>query len=69
VRGQGLLLGIVLTKPLASQMREVLEEFGVLVNAPAPSVIRIAPALTISEKQVTTFLKKFDLALKQVFHD
>lgn len=69
VRGQGLLLGFVLTKPLAVELRDKLEEMGVLVNAPAPDVIRIAPALTVSAAQVRTFLAKFDKSLKQVFND
>jgi len=69
VRGQGLLLGIVLTKPVAAQVRDHLEKQGVLVNAATPTVIRIAPALTISSAQVKTFLRKFDVALEQVLND
>lgn len=69
VRGQGLLLGIVLTKPVAAQVRDELEKLGVLVNAATPTVIRIAPALTISNAQVKTFLRKFDAALKRVMND
>jgi acetylornithine/N-succinyldiaminopimelate aminotransferase len=68
VRGQGLLLGFVLSRPLAVELRDQLESSGVLVNAPASDVIRIAPALTISDVQVQTFIKKFNLALEKVFN-
>ena len=69
VRGQGLLLGFLLAKPTAVELRDNLEAAGVLVNAPAPDIIRIAPALTVSPAQVRTFFSKFDQALKQVFND
>ena len=59
VRGEGLLLGIVLDQPEASRLVEIALSEGLLVNAPAKDVIRIAPALTISEKDVRLFIKKF----------
>ncbi|MEI6811421.1 MAG: acetylornithine transaminase [Actinomycetes bacterium] len=59
VRGQGLLLGVVLKRKIAYILREALEDDGVLVNAPDPYVIRIAPALNISEKEVRTFMEIF----------
>lgn len=68
VRGQGLLLGIVLSKPLALEVRQELETRGVLVNAPTSDVIRIAPALTITPAQIQTFLRKFDSTLERVFN-
>lgn len=66
VRGQGLLLGIVLAHENSSQVKEGLLRAGVLVNAPAPSVIRIAPALTVSRKEVAKFISTFIKVLKEV---
>ncbi|HEY3292354.1 MAG TPA: acetylornithine transaminase [Candidatus Nanopelagicaceae bacterium] len=66
VRGQGLLLGIVLAHENSSQVKEGLLRAGVLVNAPAPSVIRIAPALTVSRKEVAKFIFTFIKVLKEV---
>ena len=54
-----MLLGIVLDQPEASRLVEIALSEGLLVNAPAKDVIRIAPALTISEKDVRLFIKKF----------
>ncbi|WP_327357394.1 acetylornithine transaminase [Streptomyces sp. NBC_01304] len=57
VRGAGLLLGIVLTEPLAPQVQQAAQDAGFLVNAPAPDVIRLMPALTIGDADVDTFLQ------------
>lgn len=59
VRGEGLLLGIVLNRPEAARLVEIAKGEGLLLNAPAEDVIRIAPALTITEKDVRLFIKKF----------
>lgn len=68
VRGQGLLLGIVLDSELATQLRDSLQRAGVLVNAPSASVIRIAPALTVTKREVTKFISTFTDVLKEVSH-
>ncbi|MDG4859927.1 acetylornithine transaminase [Streptomyces sp. T-3] len=57
VRGAGLLLGIVLTEPLAPQVQQAAQDAGFLVNAPAPDVIRLMPALTIGDADVDAFLQ------------
>ncbi|TXS51356.1 acetylornithine transaminase [Streptomyces sp. t39] len=56
VRGSGLLLGIVLTGPRAQQVRQAAQGAGFLVNAPAPDVVRLMPALTIGDAEVDAFL-------------
>lgn len=68
VRGQGLLIGIELHRPYAKELVKELGARGILVNAPNPHTIRIAPALNISTVQVTTFIKVFLSALKEVDH-
>ncbi|MBC9715558.1 acetylornithine transaminase [Streptomyces sp. TRM66268-LWL] len=57
VRGAGLLLGMVLTEPLAPQVQKAAQDAGILVNAPAPDVVRLMPALTIGDAEVESFLQ------------
>lgn len=68
VRGMGLLLGIVLEKENAPEMKTALQKAGVLVNAPTPNVLRIAPALIVSSSQVTKFISLFSKVLREVNH-
>ena len=64
VRGEGLLLGIVLDSCDAALLVENARAVGLLLNAPNKGVIRIAPALTITDAQIKEFIKKFSSALK-----
>ncbi|MCB5182666.1 acetylornithine transaminase [Streptomyces antimicrobicus] len=57
VRGAGLLLGIVLTEPLAQQVQLAAQEAGFLVNAPAPDVVRLMPAFIVTEAEVDAFVQ------------
>ncbi|UGQ15627.1 acetylornithine transaminase [Yinghuangia sp. ASG 101] len=52
VRGAGLLLGIVLTAPVAGQVAAVACDAGFLVNAVAPDVIRLAPPLVVGDDDI-----------------
>ena len=65
VRGQGLLLGIVLASESSTLIRDALLRAGVLVNAPSANVIRIAPALTVTKKEVDRFISLFTKVLKE----
>jgi len=55
VRGQGLLLGIVLTAPVAGALAEAAREAGFIINAPAGDVIRLAPPLNLTREQADSF--------------
>ncbi|MFI6336621.1 acetylornithine transaminase [Streptomyces sp. NPDC050535] len=57
VRGAGLLLGIVLTEPLAAQVQQAAQDAGLLVNAPAPDVVRLMPPLNLGDDEVGAFLQ------------
>ncbi|MCZ7413355.1 acetylornithine transaminase [Streptomyces sp. WMMC897] len=57
VRGAGLLLGIVLTEPVAAQVQQSAQDAGFLVNAVAPDVIRLAPPLVISEGEADALVR------------
>jgi acetylornithine aminotransferase len=60
VRGAGLLLGVVLRRPVSGEVKEKLEESGFLVNAPNPDVIRLAPPLIISAEQADALINAWD---------
>lgn len=56
VRGRGLLQGIVLTQPQAKAAEVAARDAGYLVNAAAPSVIRLAPPLIITDDHLDGFV-------------
>ncbi|MGW0878717.1 acetylornithine transaminase [Streptomyces sp. NPDC002671] len=57
VRGAGLLLGMVLTGPHASQVQQAAQEAGFLVNAPAPDVVRLMPPLNLDDDEAGALLR------------
>lgn len=67
VRGAGLLIGIELSNQNSSEIAELLQNSGVLVNAANPNTIRIAPALNISKKEIDLFVKKFKEVMSHVY--
>ncbi|GHH75578.1 acetylornithine aminotransferase [Streptomyces sulfonofaciens] len=66
VRGAGLLLGIVLTEPVAPQVQQAAQDAGLLVNAPAPDVVRLMPPLTLRDEEVDAFLRALPGVLDSV---
>lgn len=69
VRGAGLLLGIVLTEPLAPQAQQAAQDAGLLVNAPAPNVVRLMPPLNLGDDEAEAFLQAFAGVLDAVNGD
>ncbi|MCK1820801.1 acetylornithine transaminase [Streptomyces sp. XM83C] len=57
VRGAGLLLGIVLNGPHAAKAQAAAQDAGFLVNAPAPDVIRLMPALNLRDDEADAFVE------------
>ncbi|WP_372411618.1 acetylornithine transaminase [Streptomyces luteireticuli] len=57
VRGAGLLLGLVLARPVAREVQRAALEAGFLVNAAAPDVVRLVPPLVVTEEQVDAFVR------------
>jgi len=55
-RGSGLLIGIVLTEPIAAAVEAVARDHGYLINAPGPDVLRLAPPLILTEEQASGFV-------------
>jgi acetylornithine aminotransferase len=66
VRGRGLLLGIVLDSNIATSVVSKARVRGLLINAPDKNVIRIAPALIVSENELREFVKIFRKSLDEV---
>lgn len=56
VRGRGLLRGIVLRDPVAPEVEALAQAEGWIVNAPRPTVIRLAPPLTIDGSVLAEFV-------------
>jgi acetylornithine aminotransferase len=56
VRGAGLMLGIVLTAPVAAEVEAAARRRGFLVNAVAPDVVRLVPPLVLTDTQADSFL-------------
>ncbi|MGC4984739.1 acetylornithine transaminase [Streptomyces sp. DT193] len=69
VRGAGLLVGVVLHQNLAARVQQAAQDRGLLVNAAVPDVIRLAPPLIVSDREVDTFLEGFQTALSEVRDD
>ncbi len=58
VRGRGLMLALVLDEPVAGRTGRAALDCGVIVNAIGDSVLRLLPALTISEAEVDEALRR-----------
>ena len=66
VRGAGLLIGIEFTAPIAKKVAAQCQKNGVLVNGNSETVIRIAPPLIITDRDVAKFLKIFTESVHEV---
>ncbi|EMD6622858.1 TPA: succinylornithine/acetylornithine transaminase [Escherichia coli] len=68
VRGLGLLIGCVLNADYAGQAKQISQEVakaGVMVLIAGGNVVRFAPALNVSEEEVTTGLDRFAAACER----
>lgn len=65
-RGAGLLIGIVLDQPVAADVASEALARGLVINAPAADVIRLAPAYTIGDSEIAEFLDIFTASLDAV---
>lgn len=63
VRGEGLLLGIVLRSPVAVGVRDALMSEGIIVNAPSADTLRLAPPLILTADQADSFVEALPGAL------
>src|SRR6266566_2505852 len=63
VRGSGLWLAAVLTRPAAAEVERAGRDAGFLVNAVQPDALRLAPPLIFSAEQARSFLGAFPAIL------
>lgn len=56
VRGEGLLIGWVLTRANAGQIVQDASRRGLLLNAPRPNILRFMPALNVSMNEIEQML-------------
>ncbi|MBM3687514.1 MAG: acetylornithine transaminase [Actinobacteria bacterium] len=63
VRGRGLLLGAVLTEPRAADLEASARAHGLLVNAVASDVIRLAPPLVLDDDDLALVAERWPLAV------
>jgi acetylornithine/N-succinyldiaminopimelate aminotransferase len=66
VRGRGLMLALVLDKPIAAAAGRAALDSGVIVNAIGDSVLRLLPALTITEEEVDEAVRRLGEAFAAV---
>ncbi|MGR0319912.1 acetylornithine transaminase [Agromyces sp. ZXT2-3] len=66
MRGRGLLAGVALTGPVATDVSAASMQAGLIVNAANDSTIRIAPPLTIGDAELDEFTDRFRRALDAV---
>lgn len=67
VRGRGLLVALDLKRDIASKVTEIARDAGLLLNAPRPNLLRLMPALNLSQEETDTMLVTLDVALCQAF--
>jgi predicted acetylornithine/succinylornithine family transaminase len=58
VRGRGLMLALVLDRPIAARTARAALDCGVIVNAVGDSVLRLLPALVITEDEVDEAMRR-----------
>jgi acetylornithine aminotransferase len=64
VRGEGLLIGVGLSGPVANAVVASALEGGLIINAPNEDSIRLAPPLIIGDAEIAEFIERFTAALE-----
>ncbi|GCE77988.1 acetylornithine transaminase [Cellulomonas biazotea] len=57
VRGEGLLIAVELTRPVAPQVASLALDAGFVVNPCTPTTIRLAPPFVLTDEQAATFVE------------
>ena len=69
VRGQGLLLGVELAQEVAADVVQAAARHGLLANPVRPDVVRLMPALTITDDEIDEAIRRLTAALDEVRAD
>ena len=67
VRGEGLLIGLTLTRPVSAEVAAAALEAGFIINNPTPERIRLAPPLVLSDEDANAFLEAWPTILDTAF--
>lgn len=65
VRGRGLMLGVVLTEPVAKEAVRIGLKHGVILNAPTEKIIRLTPPLVISDEEIDRAVVALETTLSE----
>ena len=66
IRGNGLLLALDLTHPIAASIVAQALEDGVLINAPRPDTLRFMPALNVTREEIASMIDCLDAILTRM---
>ncbi len=66
VTGRGLLRGVVLSAPRAAEIQKAALDAGLIVNAPTPDRIRLAPPLVLSEDEAANAVRTLNSVIDEV---
>lgn len=66
-RGMGLMIGLVLNKPVAAELKLLCLESGYLVGAAGNDVLRFLPPLTVSRKDIDRLIEALDKILTEKY--
>jgi acetylornithine and succinylornithine aminotransferases len=66
IRGNGLLLALDLTHPIAASIVAQALEDGVLINAPRPDTLRFMPALNVTREEIAGMIDCLDAILTKM---
>jgi len=66
VRGRGLLLGVVLRAPVAAEVEAAARAQGLIVNAVAPDVVRLAPPLVLTDDDIALVAERWPLVTAEM---
>jgi predicted acetylornithine/succinylornithine family transaminase len=66
VRGRGLMLGVVLSAPVAPRVVRAALDHGLLVNATGPAALRLVPPLVLTEAQADQAVERLGAAFTAV---
>lgn len=65
VRGRGLMLGVVLTEPVAKEAVRIGLKHGVILNAPTEKIIRLTPPLVIRDEEIDRAVAALEATLSE----
>ncbi|MCW2755614.1 MAG: acetylornithine aminotransferase apoenzyme [Marmoricola sp.] len=67
VRGEGLLIGLTLSRPLSAQVAAAAQAAGFILNNATPERIRLAPPLVLTDEDAGAFLAAWPTILDTAF--